>query len=619
MKNWNKAKRWISVILIFSMCSMMLSGCSIFGKQNGDAVFLKWVADSVDEAQLIVADVCTASGDMAQKSYQITMGGDVETYVEACRTTLTTVEEKLGTLRKLMQKLERLDEPETERGQSINEAQKEYFSEAISMIEEMQKTLSFYIAQYEEEQKLAAVINDDSQEEYQQYLYDVYEAALQTKESYLALEVPQYLKDVWPLYVDSVNTLVRYLQSQSWAASGDVLRYYSAQQLMARMEIVKAQYENTINDLMASEYIHCADVLNNNLKTFAKEILTACDGGTLPQDGYMSYMPITFAHESMIDEIYPNLYPAMDSVVNLLLYTDKGFSQVTITAEIPGFTQLYEQKVSISEEMTYVMVKPPVLAEMPDLSATKDTQISIKVTDDYSGEVLIQESKPLKLYSIYDYKNYTDEFGIIQNDNILAWMTPESDGVLAVRRNAISWLENTFGTSNGILPGYQPSYGFSSEEGAKITYIEVAAIQSAISGMGVRYNMGPYSLNASQRVLMPDAVLSSQSGICIETAVLMASVLQSANMHAMIVFTPGHAQVAVETWSNSGQYFLIETTCLPFDATVNDISSVITPLSNEEWANYLSQKSQQAQESGGMVYIVDCDLAKDLNIKGLAY
>ena len=231
----------------------------------------------------------------------------------------------------------------------------------------------------------------------------------------------------------------------------------------------------------------------------------------------------------------------------------------------------------------------------------------------------MQESKPLKLYSIYDYKNYTDEFGIIQNDNILAWMTPESDGVLAVRRNAIGWLEYNLGASNGILPGYQPSYGYSAEEGANITYIEVAAIQSAISAMGVRYNMGPYSLNASQRVLMPDAVLSSQSGICIETAVLMASVLQSANMHAMIVFTPGHAQVAVETWSNSGQYFLIETTTLPFDATQNDISSVIIPLSNEEWESYLGQKAQQAQESGGMVYVVDCDLAKDLNIKGLSY
>lgn len=102
-------------------------------------------------------------------------------------------------------------------------------------------------------------------------------------------------------------------------------------------------------------------------------------------------------------------------------------------------------------------------------------------------------------------------------------MTPETDGILQVRRNAVSWLEQSFGTEYGMLPGYQPAYGFTSDQGAYITYYQVAAIQSAISNMGVRYNMGPYSFSASQRVLMPDAVLENGSGICIETAVLMAS------------------------------------------------------------------------------------------------
>ena len=52
---------------------------------------------------------------------------------------------------------------------------------------------------------------------------------------------------------------------------------------------------------------------------------------------------------------------------------------------------------------------------------------------------------------------------------------------------------------------------------------------------------------------------------------------------------------------------------------MNDVNNLIAYYSSEDWANYLGQKQQQAQESGGMVYVVDCDLAKDLNIKGLAY
>lgn len=245
--------------------------------------------------------------------------------------------------------------------------------------------------------------------------------------------------------------------------------------------------------------------------------------------------------------------------------------------------------------------------------------MTLRVENTITGEAVIQETKNIELHSVYDYKNYSDEFGIIQNDNILAWMTPETDGILQVRRNAVSWLEQSFGTEYGMLPGYQPAYGFTSDQGAYITYYQVAAIQSAISNMGVRYNMGPYSFSASQRVLMPDAVLENSSGICIETAVLMASVLESASMHAMIVFTPGHAQTAVETWSGSGQYFLIETTMLPFTATQDALQSLIQPLSAEEWANYLYNKEQEAQQSGGMVYVVDCDLAPVLNIQGLNY
>ena len=76
---------------------------------------------------------------------------------------------------------------------------------------------------------------------------------------------------------------------------------------------------------------------------------------------------------------------------------------------------------------------------------------------------------------------------------------------------------------------------------------------------------------------------------------------------------------AVETWSGSGQYFLIETTMLPFTATQDALQSLIQPLSAEEWANYLYNKEQEAQQSGGMVYVVDCDLAPVLNIQGLNY
>ena len=86
------------------------------------------------------------------------------------------------------------------------------------------------------------------------------------------------------------------------------------------------------------------------------------------------------------------------------MYTDKSYCDVLVTAEIPGFTQVYEQKVTLSPEMTYLMIKPPILSELPNLSSTKETQLILKVTDCATGDVLAQESKAIKLYSIYDYK-----------------------------------------------------------------------------------------------------------------------------------------------------------------------------------------------------------------------
>ena len=611
------SKRILSILLCLCLTCMTCTSCSSL-KANQDLQFLQQLEQTVTQTQSLLNDSMSIASEMATATYGLVPGEDAADYASLCRTNADLIEQKAGNIRKLMQELERSDAPKTDRGKALYEAQKEYFEDALSILNQMEETLVFFAAQYDAGVPLITAITS-SQDDYQQYLSVVYDAALSVKDDYLQLDTPSYLGELWPLYTSSIDMFTQYLYAQSWGAVGDVLRQYSSAQLISRMGIVASAYENAIYELMAREYIHCEDVIDQNLKVLGAEILDGCKNGTLPQDSYMQMSSVLFTNYTLIDEIYPNLYPATNSIVNLAIYTDKDFRDVTVTAEIPGFTQVYEQKLTITPEITYLMIKPPVLSDMPDLSSAKDTQLIFKITDNITGDIIAQESQSIKLYSIYDYRSNSDEFGVIQNDNILAWMTPESEGVLAVRRNAVAWLEQNLGRDAGMLPGYQPAYGYGDGEEANITYIQIAAIQSAISAMGVRYNMGPYSLNATQRVFMPDAVLASQSGICIETAVLMASVLQSADMHPMIVFTPGHAQVAVESWSGSGQYFLIETTNLPFDASVDDMNTLTALYSSEDWAEYLSQSSQKAQQSGGMVYIVDCDLAKILNIKGLAY
>ena len=142
----------------------------------------------------------------------------------------------------------------------------------------------------------------------------------------------------------------------------------------------------------------------------------------------------------------------------------------------------------------------------------------------------------------------------------------------------------------------------------------------AMSDTGVRYNMNPFSIDgADQHIMFPTQVLENKSGLCIETSLVIASALLSANMHTYLVFPTGHAQVAVETWEGSGEYFLIETTDIPcswedfedyavelaYNNYDNSIESPIVYMNSKEWNNYINKND---------VYLVDCSDGKLLGL-----
>ena len=312
---------------------------------------------------------------------------------------------------------------------------------------------------------------------------------------------------------------------------------------------------------------------------------------------------------SMAEEIYPNLYPSMDSAVNLALSTDAGKTRLLVEVEIEGFSQKYQRTVNVGPEITYLMIKPPAMSGLTSLGSGRETQITLRVTQMDTGELLVAESKN---DHVAQHIRFYDAEQRVRRDRTVqpAWRGsgPTREEVLALRREAIYWLETNAGAGYSSLPGYQLAYPDGTDE-PSTTVLQAMAIQGAISDIGVRYNMGPYSFGGSQRVLTPDAVIQSRSGICIETALLMASALQSAQMHAMIIITPGHAQVALETWENSGTYYLLETTMLPYNATEEETMPFARFLTADEWREYLS---------GDGVYVIDCDLAQTLGIRGLA-
>ena len=193
-------------------------------------------------------------------------------------------------------------------------------------------------------------------------------------------------------------------------------------------------------------------------------------------------------------------------------------------------------------------------------------------------------------------------------------MTPDSPEILQLKRDAIDYLELISDGMLTALVGYQ-DYNFF-DHYYNNTWVQAVAIQGAMSDITkVRYNNSHFSMDAQQRVKLPADTLNSRSGLCIETSLVMASALQSTGMHVMLIFPPGHAQVAVEAWPGSGDYFLIETTILPMGQDIDSWNGTVMYLERDEWLGYITGEGYFTY---GPCYVVDCDLGEKLGIRAMS-
>ncbi len=573
-------------------------------------------AASLQEASGIREELITEAEKMAEKSSVITEAyrdksaavtqNMLDTYAEDCRTASARAEEMQEEAKALYEALPPAED------QELGRAAEAWFGELQTILADYREVLDFYCDQYDAQAALVKALNTP-QNDPQVYLSLAYNAMSQTQEAFRALHKPSCLEDNWKCYTDSIDGFLRCMVSEAGGlAYDDVLRRYSAAYVLDRLDRVLSNYDGNNFDLMGREYRQVISVANGRLKE-AEENLLSLVGGTGTAEEVFPRMKTNIDYE-MIDTIYPNLYNSTNSVVNLTACTDGGTRDILITCQLNEFTQTYSRKVTIDEAVTSIQIKPPVLMNLPNLKNGWDTLLMLTVTDASTNELLVQESKTIHINSIYDFQLRNDEFGINGHDDLLAWLQPESEAILALRRGAIEWLSKVIGSNADALPGYQGAYGMKSGN-TDITAYQTIALQAVVSAIGVRYNNGGFSLasDTHQRVLLPADVLSSSSGICVETSLVIASAILSADMHPMLILTPGHCQVAVESWDASGDYFLVETTTLPFKGT-DDIDEYILLLTDEEWVAYL----QDAQDRGKM-YVLDCDLVNTLGIQGLNY
>lgn len=465
-------------------------------------------------------------------------------------------------------------------------------------------------------------------------------------DQYNSIECPSNLQDSWKNIGHSLDYLATgILRSDDAAQLEDMLRAYSANNHLQRFAlVVDNEYKNLGNTVLAE--LEFANLQIEKADAIESEILALSSLSDEEIQNYEFQYNIknvlpdpTYEH---IETIYPSLYNSYDSFVTVKMGCLQGERDVILECEIPGLSQSMAQSYHIGSALTILNIKPPASSEKLNLDSAKDTQIRVSIKDKNDGSIIDEQSFPVHIASRNDFMWLSDEFGTITQDNILCFLAPDSEAIAELKRNAIDELSSLTGEKMTSFVGYQGPYFLEDNNGdgeadnfepaAELTtYVQVAALMRAMSNMGVRYTADAFSINhEGQHILFPDQVLERKTGLCIETSLVIASALQSSSMHTFLVLPEGHAQVAVETWEGSGEYFLIETTEVPNEEKdfLDDANFLYNEYNGEHdynpimlytaegWANYLAQDPENPDDD---CYVIDCSDGKVLGLTPFAY
>lgn len=135
----------------------------------------------------------------------------------------------------------------------------------------------------------------------------------------------------------------------------------------------------------------------------------------------------------------------------------------------------------------------------------------------------------------------------------------------------------------------------------------VKAVFEVLQSRGIKYIQSSGSASIGQRINYPVETLRKKEGICIETAVLFASILENLGFDVRIVITANHAFTGWATEKDGNIIDFVETTW------IGDKNVSFADANNFGIDEFVEQKELGNFESGES-YIVKVDLAREYGI-----
>jgi hypothetical protein len=189
-------------------------------------------------------------------------------------------------------------------------------------------------------------------------------------------------------------------------------------------------------------------------------------------------------------------------------------------------------------------------------------------------------------------------FDLYVNSDLLAAMVTPNDPVVTEFAAAITAklggaIAGAGGPDDAVLV-MRGLYSYMTETGMRYA-----------GGMGFPEKVGD-TITEVQTVRLPRDVIISNNGLCIELALLWASVLEHLGIHSYVILLPGHAFSVVDS---KGQYFPIECTAITPKAVGAD-----RPVTFEEANNMAKKELDRAINETGEFKAVD---VQELQLAGI--
>lgn len=245
------------------------------------------------------------------------------------------------------------------------------------------------------------------------------------------------------------------------------------------------------------------------------------------------------------------------SVISIFDTEPCSWKKIMVKAWITDWTDTGSVSGIVNPDTTNVFA-PPLTFDMTKavkLTAPENVNIQVRAYAlENDHEILFYSaSEPTTLYPV---QVNGSELQGVKNRNWWygVWVTPNMDSI----PNILNDLKKKL--PSGTVKVYQK---YSDDETvAESSKRVVQAVYEVLQARKITYLQNNGAGGTGQKINYPIEVLRSRDGLCIETAVLFASILEALGMQVFIVNIPEHAFVGWRTDKNSNTLDFVETTLI---------------------------------------------------------